>query len=198
MSSRRFLFIASALRASFPQHREEADDSNLTDINCFQALLRAKLSPSAQQVLEKAITGWDSYNGLLAQFQKKIRRARVSNGGDLQKVMLSASISFEYQSNRSNPTWSLSSGGLSRIRTHFSLLDAYFGNLNGDEFGKLRASLDEPHAAATKGESSYLLLCRSFFFALCRALQEGDNELTAMDALYLGLIDTVRADLTAP
>jgi hypothetical protein len=32
----------------------------------------------------------------------------------------------------------------------------------------------------------------SFFVALCRVLQDGQNELTATDALWLGLIDTVR------
>ena len=31
----------------------------------------------------------------------------------------------------------------------------------------------------------------SFFVALCHALQEGENELTATDAFWLGLIDEV-------
>jgi hypothetical protein len=41
-------------------------------------------------------------------------------------------------------------------------------------------------------EADYFLQFRIFSLALCRALQEGENELTAMDALWLGLVDTVR------
>ena len=36
-----------------------------------------------------------------------------------------------------------------------------------------------------------------FFLAVRGVLQVGENELTAMDAFWLGLIDTVRADLGA-
>ena len=36
----------------------------------------------------------------------------------------------------------------------------------------------------------------SFFVALCHALYEGENELTAMDAVWLGLVDTIRADIS--
>jgi hypothetical protein len=31
-----------------------------------------------------------------------------------------------------------------------------------------------------------------FFLAICRALQEGENYITPVDAVSLGLIDTVR------
>jgi hypothetical protein len=34
-----------------------------------------------------------------------------------------------------------------------------------------------------------------FFLALGGALQEAENQLTAMDAVYLGLVDTVREDV---
>ena len=34
----------------------------------------------------------------------------------------------------------------------------------------------------------------SFFIALCHALQEGENELTATDAYWLGLVDEVIGD----
>ena len=38
----------------------------------------------------------------------------------------------------------------------------------------------------------------SFFVAIRRALHQAENELTAMDALFLGLIDTVQASFTEP
>jgi hypothetical protein len=34
-----------------------------------------------------------------------------------------------------------------------------------------------------------------FFVTLCRALQDGENQLTAADAMWLGLIDTIRTDI---
>ena len=47
----------------------------------------------------------------------------------------------------------------------------------------------------TDGESDYFLQFRVFFLALCRALQEGENNITAMDAFWLGLLDTIRPDI---
>lgn len=190
-SARRFMFVVSAQRAAFSQHRVDANDSSLTDLKCFQAILRGKLSPSARKVLKKAITRWDSYDGLLTHFQKEIGRGRrTSEKADLQKSMLHASIACEYQSNERNPAWSLGNGGLSRIRDHFFFLDEYFRNADEDEIGKLC----EWWAPVTDAnvESTYFLPFRSFLVALCRALQEGENEVTGMDAFWLGLIDTVR------
>jgi len=64
-STRRFLFIVSTYRPLFAQHRAEKGDPTLTDLECFQAILRGKLSPTAQKVLELAISLWDSHNVLL-------------------------------------------------------------------------------------------------------------------------------------
>jgi hypothetical protein len=37
----------------------------------------------------------------------------------------------------------------------------------------------------------YFLPFSSFFVALCHALQQSENKLTAIDAFWLGLIDTL-------
>jgi hypothetical protein len=37
----------------------------------------------------------------------------------------------------------------------------------------------------------------SFFMAMCRAVEIGDNELLARDGFFLGLIDVLRPDLAA-
>jgi hypothetical protein len=185
-SVRRFLFIVSSERALFAQHRADKGDPALTDLDCFQAILRGKLSPAAQNVLELAIPLWDSYNGLLLHFQKRLRRGRTVTKAYLQKLMLHASIGYEYESNKGNPAWD---GGLSRISDHFYFLNAYF------DVGKLCdwvAARAAPQTVDTDVEATYFLQFRVFFLALCRALQEGENNITALDAFWLGLIDTVR------
>ncbi len=187
-SVHRFLFIVSAERALFAQHRADAGDPTLTDPECFQAILRGKLSPDAQKVLELAIPLWAGYNGLLLHFRKKIHRGRTVTRADLQKLMIYASIAFECESNKDNPAWD---GRLDRINDHFYFLNAYF------DIGKLRDWV-AGRAVPQTTEADDSLQFRVFFLALCRALQERENKLTAMDALWLGLIDTVRADVTAP
>ncbi len=196
-SAQRFPFILSALRAEFQEYRAEVNDSSLSELQCFQSVLLRKLSPDAQRVLEKAFARWDDYNGLLRHFRKRITRDRGPNKADLQDVMLSASIALERQRKTRNPTSHLRSGGLGRIRDHFYFLDAYFRNVHDVELWTPGASAKAAEDAAAplaepREAASYFLPFRTFAFALCRALQDGDNRLTAMDALYLGLIDTVR------
>jgi ATP-dependent protease ClpP protease subunit len=96
-SARRFRFIVSAMRSSFEEHRANAGDPTLRDVECFTDLLHDKLSVGGQMVLLRAIVNWYRHRG----------------------------------------EW-------------------------------------------------------SFFVALCCALKEGQNELSATDALWLGLIDSIR------
>jgi len=51
--------------------------------------------------------------------------------------MPQASTAFEIQRNKSNPGWSLSEGGLSRINDDFSLLAEYFQSAYSDQFKQL-------------------------------------------------------------
>jgi ATP-dependent protease ClpP protease subunit len=196
-SVRRFLWIVSALRSTFEQHRADVGDSTLTDLDCFGEILFRKLSPSAQNVLSRANRIWNTSKGLVTHFQKKIGRGRGHRSGkaDLQKIMLNASMAFEYQSNSDNPDWSLSCGGLKRIREHYAFLEEHFQNATGDQVGKL-CERWAPSTPAKEDEhdvdAAYFLPFRSFFVAICRALQQGENNLTAVDAMFLGLVDTVR------
>jgi len=187
-SARRFRFIVSALRATFAQCRAEAGDARLTDLQCFQRLLRGKLSPAAQKVLDRAIPLWDSYNGLLLQFQKRLRRGRTLTRAHLQKLMLRASMSFEYQSNKGKPAWD---AGLGQICDHFYFLNAYFDSATLCEWVAARPA-ERDRTPDADPEADYFLQFRLFFLALCRSLQDGENQITPADAVWLGLIDTVR------
>jgi ATP-dependent protease ClpP protease subunit len=182
-SVHRFLLIVSAYRERFAQHRADVGWPALGDVECFQAILRGNLSPVGQEVLARAIPLWHSSNGLLLHFQKKLRRGRSVTSEHLRKLMLYSAFSFEFEKG-DPPDWD---AGLGRISDHFYFLNSYF------DFGVLRDYVAgrEPLPAVT-GEEDYSLPFRMFFLALCRALQQGENSITPADAVWLGLIDTVR------
>jgi ATP-dependent protease ClpP protease subunit len=183
-SARRFLFILNAHRSLFAAHRADAGGPGLSDLECFQALLRARLSPAGQKVLETAIALDASQNGLMLHFRKRLRRGRTVTIPRIQKLMRHASMDFEDQNNKGNTVWD---AGLGNIADHFFFLQEYF------DFGTLRdwiAAREEPQTA--DAEADYLLPFRVFLHAICRALQQGENHIPPVDALWLGLIDTVR------
>src|SRR5215467_1005631 len=66
----RFMFRVFALRQKFQQHRTDSNQPNLTDLECFTAILRQKLSESAQNALDQALKRWDRYNSLVMHFEK--------------------------------------------------------------------------------------------------------------------------------
>lgn len=187
-SVRRFLFVASAHRSRFAQHREDTRAPTLTDLECFQAILHEKLSPAAQRVVKLAIPVWESHNGLLRGFDERLRRGSPVTKAELRKLMRDASIAFEDERHKDNPPWD---AGLSRINDHFYFLNEYF---DLDRFCEWVAGRAESQTADTDVDADYFLQFRVFFHALCRALQEGENFITATDAMWLGLIDTVRAE----
>jgi hypothetical protein len=188
-SVRRFLSIVSAERALFAEHRAERDDPTLTDPECFQAVLRWKLSPAARKVLELALPLSNSYYDLMLHFRKRLRRGRAVTIEHLQKLMLHASIAFEYETRPCSSAWD---GGLSRISDSFFFLNTYFDVARLREWVAGRA---ESKTADADPEADFFLQFRVFFIALCRALQEGENHITAMDAVWLGLIDTLGRDV---
>jgi ATP-dependent protease ClpP protease subunit len=182
-SVQRFLFIVSAFRTLFAEHRAGLGDPTLTDMDCFLAILREKLSPAAKNVLDLAIPLCACQKGLLLHFREKLRRGRTVTESQLQKAMIYTGMSFEID-NAENPDWE---DKLSGIGDHFYFLNAYF------DVGRLRDWVAAPSTpnTVTDVEADYFLPFRTFFLALCRALQQGENRITAHDAFWLGLIDTL-------
>jgi hypothetical protein len=180
-SVRRFLFIVRAFRPRFAEHPARADDPTITDVEILERILHAKLSPAGQAVLERALRLWHRQNVLFVRFQKKLRRGRSVTKEQLRKLMLYSAFECECEP----AAWD---AGLPRICDEFYFLSTYF------DLGSLReyvAGRREPQTAATDAEADYLLPFQMFLLALCRALQEGENCITPLDALYLGLVDTV-------
>ncbi len=208
-SAERFMFLLFALRATFEAHRANATDRTLTELDCFQEILCRKAPPAAQNVLRQAATIWLRYHSLVIDFEERAAIARLfGETAEIEKIILDRSIAFEVENNKTDPEWSLRSMGLRNITEHFFFLDEYFQGTNGARFAtlcerwapRIIAEADQDTLSAEeKAEKfrEYFLPFWSFFIALCRALQGAEHELTAMDAFWLGLIDTVRADFTA-
>lgn len=186
-SFKRFSSIFSALRSLFAQHRAETGSPALADVDCFHALLRERLSPAGQKVIDLAVPLSRDYDGLFLHFRKKLRRGRAVTKRYLQKLMLFASSEFEFEtSDKSDETWD---GGFSRISDHFYFLNAFFDTKKLCEWCAAPAESQTAGADAVDLDDMALSL---FSRALCRSLQEGENYLTPPDAVWLGLIDTVQ------
>jgi len=97
--------------------------------------------------------------------------------------MLETAIATEYENSAGERESSLGAGGLGRISEYFFFLETYFQATNLAECASSDPVPDESTAR------SFQL----FRVSLCYSLQYGENELTALDALWLGLVDTVSA-----
>jgi ATP-dependent protease ClpP protease subunit len=206
----RFIFLIAGLRATFEAHRASANDQTLTDVDCFRETLCQGAPPAAQRVLRQSAALWSRHYGLVAHFQKKIAKIRLSNKTvNIEKIMLDASVTFEYENNEADRDWSLRAGGLSRINEHFFFLAECFHHTNCGRFAALRerwepfiALTDNRDALSAEDEAgkfeSFFLPFWSFFVALYHTLQQTENELTALDAFWLGLIDTVGRNCPRP
>ena len=204
----RLLFLISALRPEFEPHRASRNDETLTDLECFQAVLFEKVSPAAQAVLIRAAFNWNIRSGLVTHFEEEVRKVRLSGEpADIERLMLDSSVAFEYETRGTDREWSLRKRGLGKINEHFFFLDAYFRETNGIQFRALSEQWASPNLTEDQDVLSaeekaakfraFFLPFWSFFVAIRRTLHQAENALTATDALFFGLIDTVRAGFTA-
>jgi ATP-dependent protease ClpP protease subunit len=178
--ARRFMFIVSAHRPLFASQSEKADSA--ADLKAFSLILRGKLSEAGQKVLDRTTELDEAFNGVLLEFQKRLRRGRGVTIAKLRRAMLHAAIAFVYQA-EAELGWD---GGLGRIADHFYCLNSYFDVERFREWIAMRPSTQSPDV-----EADYLLRFRQLFLSVCRALQEGENNIAPSDALWLGLVDTV-------
>jgi hypothetical protein len=198
-SVHRFLFIMLMMQPGFQQHRVEAGDLTMTDLECLQQVLDQKVSPGGQDVLKNATTIWRSRSGLVTRFEEQLSALRpCSESVEIEKLMLNLCLESEFESRTT--VWSLRSGGLARVVDHFIYLDAYFQGAHGVQFGKICHRWAPVFLSKDEQEEKFrahFLPFWSFFMAICRAVEIGDNELSARDGFFLGLIDVLRPDLAA-
>jgi ATP-dependent protease ClpP protease subunit len=209
----RFTFRFLFARTEFDELRKQKNTLELSDLDCFIEIISSKLSREAQKVWGKAKERYGRYEDLLGTvlngkaFSQNSKKKTLA---DLEGHFLKALISFEVKTYRKNPDWSFSNGGLSRLVDDFFLFSEYIDNYGSERLKNWCASFGrwlipeeklkniEAIKDETERDSQLLETVRpilqpiwSFFVALCHALQEGENRLTAKDAYWLGLIDEV-------
>jgi hypothetical protein len=203
----RFLFA----RSEFDKVREKHPNQQLSDLECFIEFIDGKLSTEARKVWQRAKDRHGRYRDLFSTVLKRVK-------GDIAKMSVAqaeaaaikAIVEFEVKANRDDQSWSFRGGGIERLTDDFFLFHEYLSGVAGDRlqrwstnWGKyivpsevvkeIDAIADEKERSKKLNETVGPLLepLTSFFAAFCHALQEGENELTAVDAYWLGLVDEV-------
>ena len=134
--------------------------------------------------------------------------AKEERIADIEARILMAILKFELEKNQ-DENWSFASAGILQIQEDFVLLRDYNSPRHTDQLRLLAARwgaifLDDAEGAALEKVSSeerpdWLLEKTKnqlhplwyYFVSICRALQEGENYLSAQDAYWLGLIDEI-------
>lgn len=214
-SERRFMYLFFALRNQFPAYRTEVNKPNITPLECFIGLVREEISNLAKKILDRAWERYERYNALLSHvfaLANKTKKNPFAGGGseaEMESFMLRAIVQFELKKNKADKDWTFSGRGLVRVNDDFFLLQEYFAAAYGIEFNQLcerwaelvlsdadnaeLALIQEPERTERKRAMvrPNFQPAWSFLVALCHALQEGENEISALDAFWLGLIDEV-------
>jgi hypothetical protein len=127
---------------------------------------------------------------------------------DIEARILTAILKFELEKNQ-DESWSFADAGILQIQEDFVLLRDYNSPRHTEQLRLLASRwgaffLDDPESAEldkvkpeqrpnwlldkTKNQLHPLWY---YFVSICRALQEGENYLSAQDAYWLGLIDEI-------
>lgn len=147
--------------------------------------------------------------GVIRRFDKLTALSDVEFEGAVLKEL----ISIETKANRHDKDWSFSNLGLKQLRDDFLLIVEYIGHHSTEPLNPIieifgDSMLTEEQRAQLEGmppeireKQRHTMLFRAllhpwlFLLALCQTLQTGENELTAKDAFWLGLIDEVIGDI---
>lgn len=212
----RFSFRFIMARTVFGQLREQLKKPQLSDVECFFEYINSRLSEDGQAVWGRARERHARYKSL---FDTILATAREGTGtlsrAKVEAKRLKAIIDFEVKANRKRADWSFTNGGLDSVANDFFLLNEYLSTAGHERLQKWAqrfygfvlpkenvATLDaienddERAARVVDLVTPILEPLWSFFVALCHALQDGENELTALDSYWLGLVDEVVGEST--
>jgi ATP-dependent protease ClpP protease subunit len=198
-------------KSQFQKIRDENPDRALSDLDCFIHIISEHLSESASEVLGKARERHGRYSALLLHVMRANRSKRpYKTTVDMEAADIKAIVEFERRQNRKNEHWSFLGEGIHRLTDDVFLLYEYLNMFRSERFRALcqmfadfLLSADELEAInqtmpeedrpqkIVEAVRPQLRPIWSFFVALCHVLQQGENQLTATDAFWLGLIDEV-------
>lgn len=206
----RAIFRFISLKDNFEAVREQAQNNRLTDLQCLQTLISERLSESANEVLDKARERFGRYNALLMHVATTTKPPDTyKSKGEMEAAQLKAIVEFERRKNKKDKDWGFLTDGIHRLTDDFFLLHEYLQMFRSARFKQLcqlfaefllsdeqlttidALSENEKPAKIAELVRPQLQPIWSFFVALCYVLQQGENQLTASDAFWLGLIDEV-------
>lgn len=213
----RFMFRFVLSKSKFDEVRTDCGDEDKSDLDCYLALIRDELSSAGKTVLDNAQARYDRYDELLTSVMKyETRRKPPTTLAGREALRLQAIVQFEADLNRRNKAWTFEQGGIKSLTDDFFLLSDYIANYQTGSFKALCATygdflmspqekedlagISEGEREAKKAQKVQPLLFPvwSFFIGFCHALQRGENELTASDAYWLGVIDEVIGEKDLP
>ncbi|MGA7218556.1 MAG: ATP-dependent Clp protease proteolytic subunit, partial [Candidatus Sulfotelmatobacter sp.] len=214
-SERRFLLRFMMLRIRFQGVRDAHAPAAMSDLECFLTLLSPELSVKARKVLTKSKERYDRYAPLITKFLSKPNGKKKSHPAKDEAARLRSIVTFEFEANKGSDVWTFKDGGLSKVLEDFFLIAEYIENQRSDRLktwcinvGRNSLSqadqdaLDKIKDEQAKNEELFQKVkpiiqpIWMFFVALCHALQEDDNDITANDAYQFGLVDEVWGETT--
>jgi hypothetical protein len=206
----RFSFRFVSCQGDFNEIRAKSANP-MSDVDCFVEVVESRLSYQAKEVWQKVRHRHGRYAALFSSVLNRIKRTPSSASAmRVEANVIKGIADFEVKRNKNNRSWSFRGDGIGQLADDFFLFNEYVTSYNDQRlinwctsFGKYilpPEGVAELDAIADPEEQTKKLLEKvrpllqplwSFFVALCHALQEGENELTATDAYWLGLIDEV-------
>lgn len=207
----RFTFRYLSVRDEFEALRTQKSDPGKSDLDCFISIIAEKLSSDAKIIWEKAVARNKRYKDLInSVIEKSDQVESIESPLQFQAIVIKAIVDFEVSESVANELHDFRFGGIRRLVDDFYLADEYMSSNTGkrlekwcNSFGKFILTKEqelEIDSITDDGARLERLVeigrpilqpMVSFFVALCHALQEGENELTAVDAYWFGLVDEV-------
>lgn len=210
-SIHRMIFLQLLLRGGFPDYRAAHGD-RLTDIDCFLGRITERLGPVGVNLVQRAAARNAQHDMLLDHLSetalqtKKFQNAKRT--AEREAILIKSLVDFELSANTAKD-WTFRRHGLTNIVDDFLLVIEFIERRDSQEVIRLYNRWADFYLSPAEKQELELLpkderqdwkiarlrphLQPIWFFcvSLCQALQEGENELTAEEAYWLGLVDEV-------
>jgi ATP-dependent protease ClpP protease subunit len=207
----RLAFHYARLKNEFPKVRTDPNKETLSDIECFAILLKGRLSPNGDRIVDKALERWQSLAALSEIVAKASKLGK--NGLEFEAAVLNAVIEFEVERNKTG-VWSLDANGVFQIASDYLLLRDYdlgrhvhliqtiFQRFSHAFFSeeeikqmaaaKQKGQADESVQQITDKRVQFTIKPFCYFSSsIWQSLQEEENPLSPRDAYWLGCVDEV-------
>jgi ATP-dependent protease ClpP protease subunit len=209
---KRFGFRIISNKKKSADYRQKIGKLDLEELPSFLGVISPRLSSNAKKVVKRAEERNKRYTELIDRVSRIARRSkRFTNPkrmAEVESAIIKGIVDFELSRNKRDK-WSFARGGLSQLNADFLLVNEYIsiydsahlktlcegfgqGFLTAEHKAELE-TMAEPDRTTRRDEILKPMLrpLWLFFVALCYELQEGENDLTAVDVFLLGLIDEI-------